>query len=282
MVRATATGYHYGMMHVTHNSAVHPFGKQLRRWREQRRMSQLHLALETDISTRHLSFIETGRARPSRDMVVRLAEQLSIPLRERNALLVAAGYAPLYRERPLADDALNAAREAVELVLQGHEPYPAIAVDRHWQLVMANRAVPLLLNGGASALLQSPVNVLRLSLHPDGLASKITNLAQWRRHLFQRLRQQIDVTADPVLVELLEELRSYPEPAGAESEPLAGEHLGVAMPLEFITSLGTLRFISTTTVFGTPVDVTLAELAVESFFPADKFTAERLQRWNQT
>lgn len=253
-----------------------PFGEHLRHWRQHRRLSQLDLAGVAAISTRHLSFVETGRASPSREMVLRLSERLDIPLRERNTLLVAAGYAPMYRERPLNDPALDAARQAVERVLKSHEPYPALAIDRHWNLVAANRMLPYLLAGADAALLQAPVNVLRLSLHPQGLAPKIANLAQWRAHLFERLRQQIAATADPVLAALLEELQAYPVPEGADLH-LEGEHAGVVVPLKFNTPAGMLSFISTTTIFGTPVDVTLQELAMETFFPADDVTRQALQ-----
>lgn len=255
-----------------------PFGDHLRHWRQHRRLSQLDLAHEADISTRHLSFVETGRSVPSREMVLRLAERLDIPLRERNALLVAAGYAPMYRERPLADPALDSARKAVELILNSHEPCPALAVDRHWNLVAANAMVPHLLAGADASLLQpGATNVLRLSLHPKGLAPGIVNIVQWRTHIFERLRQQITATADPALAALLEELRAYPVPAGADTTHLEGEHLGVAMPLQFRTPAGVLSFISTTTVFGTAVDVTLQELALETFFPADEATMQALR-----
>jgi transcriptional regulator with XRE-family HTH domain len=255
-----------------------PFGAHLRHWRQHRRLSQLDLAGEADISTRHLSFVETGRSVPSREMVLRLAERLDVPLRERNALLVAAGYAPMYRERPLADPALGAARQAVELILKSHEPYPALAVDRHWNLLAANRMLPHLLAGADPSLLQGAVNVLRLSLHPKGLAPNILNLGQWRQHLFERLRQQINATGDATLADLLEELRSYPVPAGADDMHLDGEHVGVVMPLLFQSGGRVLRFISTTTVFGSPVDVTLQELALETFFPADAATGEILRQ----
>ncbi len=192
-----------------------PFGEQLRRWRQHRRLSQLTLALDAEISTRHLSFLENGRAAPSREMVLRLGEQLDVPLRELNAMLNAAGFAPLFRETPLSDKAMAPARHAVELVLKRHEPYPALAIDRHWNLVMANEAVAPLLAGATPALLAPPCNVLRLSLHPDGLAPRIVNLAQWRSHLLERLRRQISATADLVLVELMEELQAYPAPAAA-------------------------------------------------------------------
>ena len=241
-------------------------------------MSQLDLAQDAEISTRHLSFVETGRSAPSREMVLRLAERLQVPLRERNAMLVAAGYAPMYRERPLSDPALSAAREAVELILRSHEPYPAIAVDRHWNLLAGNAMLPYLTAGADPSLLQGQPNVLRLSLHPRGIAPQIVNLGQWRHHLFERLRQQVQATGDTVLAALLEELRGYPVPEGADDTHLEGELLGVAMPFKFRSSFGVLSFISTTTVFGTPVDVTLQELALETFFPADAATGEVLRQ----
>jgi transcriptional regulator with XRE-family HTH domain len=254
------------------------FGEHLRQWRQRRRMSQLDLAGEAQISTRHLSFVETGRSVPSREMVLRLAERLDVPLRERNAMLVAAGYAPMYRERPLDDPALAAARQAVELILKSHEPYPALAVDRHWNLLAGNAMVPHLLAGIEADLLTPPVNVLRLSLHPRGLAPRIVNLLQWRDHLFERLRQQMHATGDATLAALHDELRSYPLPDGVEPTHLDGELLGVAMPFQFRTPAGVLSFISTVTVFGTPVDITLQELALETFFPADAFTAAALRQ----
>ena len=258
-------------------SQVRPFGEHLRAWRLRRRMSQLDLAGEADISTRHLSFVETGRSVPSREMVLRLAERLEVPLRERNALLVAAGYAPMYRERPLDDPALAAAREAVQLILKSHEPYPALAVDRHWNLLAHNALVPHLLAGVAASLVQPPVNVLRLSLHPEGLAPRIANIGQWRHHLFERLRQQIQATGDTQLQALEQELRTYPMPPDGDATRLEGEVLGIVVPLRFRTPSGVLNLISTTTIFGSPVDVTLQELALETFFPADAFTGEQLR-----
>ncbi len=255
-----------------------PFGQHLRSWRQRRHLSQQGLALEAEISTRHLSFVETGRAEPSREMVLRLAERLDIPLRERNTLLVAAGYAPMYRERPLDDPALANARAAVELVLKGHEPYPALALDRTYNVIAANRAVPLFLQGLPEELLRPPMNVLRISLHPQGVAPRIDNLLQWRAHLFERLRQQIAATADPRLVELLDELRAYPVPADSNPQSVAGEHLGVVMPFRMRSPAGVLSFISTVTIFGTAHDVTLQELMIESFFPADEFTAQVLRQ----
>ncbi len=250
-----------------------PFGEQLRTWRQRRRLSQLALALEADVSTRHLSYLETGRAQPGREMVLRLAERLHVPLRERNALLLAAGFAPAYTHRPLTDDHMTALREGLDVILRGHEPYPALAVDRHWTLVAANAAVAPLLHGVAPALLRAPANVLRLSLHPQGLAPRIVNLAAWRAHLLDRLTQQLDLTADPVLRALREELLTYPAPAGGAER----ERVGVATPLRLRSGDRTLSLISATMVFGTPVDVTASELAVESFLPADADTAEALR-----
>jgi len=255
-------------------------GDHLRSWRQRRRMSQLDLASEAEISTRHLSFVESGRSQPSRDMVLHLAERLEIPLRDRNVLLVSAGFAPIFPERPLEDPHLRSARRAIELVLTGHEPYPALAVDRHWQLVAANTAVERLLSGAAPSLLVPPVNVLRLSLHPEGLAPRIANLAQWRQHLLERLRRQVDLSADPVLADLLDELRRYPAPARAGRPPdgPGGDFGGVVIPFRFVSEGAVLSFFSTTTVFGTPLDITLSELALEAFFPADPATAETLSR----
>jgi len=257
-----------------------PVGNLLREWRVRRRMSQLALACESNISTRHLSFLETGRSQPSRDMVLHLAEQLEIPLRERNVLLTAAGYAPVFQERNLEDPALQSARKAIELVLKGHEPYPAIAIDRHWTLVASNKAIAPMLAGVDSSLLSPPVNVLRLSLHPYGLAPRIANFSQWRAHILERLRRQIDITADAVLLGLFKEISKYPVPKGSllHKADAKNEYAGIIVPLQLRTEQGVLTFISTTTIFGTPVDVTLSELAIESFFPADAETAEMMRR----
>src|SRR5215211_7102926 len=203
-------------------TATRPVGDLLRDWRQRRRLSQLDLAMEADVSARHLSFLETGRARPSREMLLRLSEPLDIPLRERNELLLAGGFAPVFPERSLDAPALKAAREAVERVLKGHEPYPALAVDRHWSLLTANDAVTPLLVGVGKDLLRPPINVLRLSLHPKGLAPRIANYAQWREHVLERLRGQVDVSADAVLADLLEELRGYPAPEGSAGQGQAG------------------------------------------------------------
>jgi transcriptional regulator with XRE-family HTH domain len=249
------------------------FGDQLREWRQRRRMSQLDLAAEAELSTRHLSFVETGRAKPSRDLVMRLAEVLELPLRNRNALLLAVGYAPTFAERAFDDAALAAGREVVQRVLDCHMPFPSLAVDRHWQLVAANAAVGALLAGVPAELLEPPVNVLRLSLHPRGLAPQIANLADWKRHVLERLRRQVEQSADPVLEAMTEELRAFPAPA-SKAPPTPASM--IAVPLILDTSHGRLTFLSTTTVFGTPVEVTMSELAIESFFPADAETAAKL------
>jgi transcriptional regulator with XRE-family HTH domain len=258
-------------------------GALLKEWRTRRRMSQLDLALEAEISQRHLSFLESGRSQPSRDMVLRLGERLGIPLRERNLLLLSAGYAPVFSERPLADPAMKAARSAVETVLRGHEPNPALAVDRHWTMAMANRAVaPLLAAVQDPALLAPPVNVLRLSLHPSGLGSHVDNFSEWRGHVLARLRQQIETTADAGLIALETELASYPVPIharpGRGTAPGPGEAGAIAIPFRLRLGGRVLSFISTTTIFGTPIDVTLSELAVESFFPADQETADAMRQ----
>ena len=252
-------------------------GDHLRVWRQRRRLSQLDLALEAEISARHLSFLETGRSTPSRDMLLRLAEQLEIPPRERNVLLVSAGYAPMFPERGLEDPELAPARAAIDQVLEGHKPYPAFAIDRRWTIVASNGAMPRLYEGVAPKLMEPPVNALRLSLHPEGLAPRIANLAEWRAHLLARLRQQIDLTADPELARLLQELQAYPAPRQAQGRPSGGRPLGVVVPFQVRVGEAVLSFFSTTMVFGTPIDITLSELAVESFFPADGETAARVR-----
>ena len=251
------------------------FGEQLRDWRQRRRMSQLDLAAEADLSTRHLSFVETGRAKPSREMVQRLSEALELPLRSRNSLLIAAGFAPSFPER--AFDTSPAAREAVQRILDCHMPFPALAVDRHWHLAANNAAVPALMAGASPALLEPPINMLRLSLHPEGLAPRIANLADWKRHIIERLRHQVAESGDPLLEELVEELRGYPAPASKSPVAATGE-IPIAVPLILNSPVGPLSLLSTTTVFGTPAEVTLSELAIESFFPADVETGERLRQ----
>jgi transcriptional regulator with XRE-family HTH domain len=258
------------------DTRITTFGDLLRAWRQRRGCSQLALAVQADVSTRHLSWLETGKSAPSRAMVLHLCEQLNVPLRERNGALVAAGFAPLYRERTLDDTALAPARAALQRLLDAHEPYPALAVDRHWNLVAHNRMIPLLLQQADPTLLQPPLNVLRVSLHPRGLAPMIVNLGHWRAHVLQRLRRQIAATGDPVLQALHHELQAMP----CEETPQPSEDHGpddVAVPLRLRTPLGDLAFITTLTVFGTPNDVTLSELAVETLLPADTATAQALR-----
>ncbi len=250
------------------------FGVLIRDWRQRRRMSQLDLACEAEISTRHLSFLETGRSTPSRDMVLRLAERLEAPLRARNRLLLAAGFAPTFPERPLADPALDKARIALNTLLTAHEPFPALAVDRGWNLLAANRAVASLTQGASPALLTAPCNVLRLTLHPDGMAPRIENLGQWRSYLMNRLSRQVDDTADSELVKLLEELSAYPSPKPGRADLASDDQ--IAIPLRLRTQAGLLSLWSTTMVFDAAQDVTLSEIVLETFLPADKSSSEML------
>jgi transcriptional regulator with XRE-family HTH domain len=248
-------------------------GPLLRDWRKRRRLSQLDLALDAGVSARHLSFVETGRSRPSADMVLQLAERLDVPLRNRNQLLLAAGHAPVFEQHDLEDPELAPISKAIDLILAGHEPYPAVVVDRAWEMLGANSAVGLLTEGVAPELMEPPVNVLRVSLHPEGVAPRIANLAEWRGHLLDRLERQIALTADPALSALLEELDGYPAPERAPSPP----DPEIAVPLRLRTDAGELAFISTVATFGTAVEVTASELSIESFFPADDRTAEVLR-----
>ena len=248
-------------------------GTMLRDWRQRRRLSQLELALDAGVSTRHLSFVETGRSRPSAEMVLQLATRLDVPLRERNQLLLAAGYAPRYEARSLdTDPSLARIRDAVGHVLAGHEPYPAFAIDGGWNLVMSNSALGPLLEGVAAPLLTPPVNVARVALHPEGMAPRIVNLGEWRGHLIERIGRELSVTGDPRLEVLLDELREYP---GPDAEPPRPGH-AVMVELRLRHPDGELRFFSTMTTFGTAADVTVAELSVEAFFPADAATAALL------
>jgi transcriptional regulator with XRE-family HTH domain len=254
-------------------------GALLREWRTRRRLSQLDLALEAGVSARHLSFVETGRSRPSPEMVLLLADVLDVPLRERNALLLAAGYAPVYGQRPLDDPDMSPVREALDILLAAHEPYPAVVIDRGWNMVAANRSVALLTDGVAPELLAPPANVLRLSLHPDGLAPRIVNLAEWRAHLLERLGRQVILTGDDDLAALLDELNGYP---GGAPDAGDGRHApepggGIVVPLRMRAGDAVLAFFSTVATFGTAVDVTVSELSIESFFPADAATAEAMR-----
>lgn len=254
-------------------------GPVLKEWRRRRRISQLDLALSADISSRHMSFIETGRSRPSREVILKLAEGLDLNLRNRNALLMAGGFAPTHAERRFDDPELAPARAIVQRILDAHMPFPALAVDRHWNLVASNGSVKALMAAVSPLLLEPPVNVLRLSIHPDGLAGQIANLAEWKRHLIERLHHQVAASGDQQLEALAEELKAYPAPA---SSAPPSEVSSIAVPLLLDSPLGRLSFLSTTTMFGTPVEVTLSEIAIETFFPADQATADALRTLAET
>ena len=246
-------------------------GDLIRGWRQRRRLSQLDLAIAANVSSRHLSFVETGRSHPTSQMILHLAEHLDVPLRDRNALLLAGGYAPAYPERTLAAPELRAVQGALARVLAGHEPYPAAVVNRWWELVDANAGIGLFTGGVSPALLEPPVNVLRLSLHPDGMAPRIANLPEWRAHLLARLHRQAEATGDQRLFTLHDELKAYPGGQGAS--PAVTD---VVVPLRYRTPRAELSFLSITAVIGTPMDVTVEELAIESFYPADDQTAAAL------
>ncbi|MCZ4549849.1 transcriptional regulator [Williamsia sp. 1138] len=252
------------------------FGDLLRDWRTTRRVPQLELASAADVSARHLSFLETGRSAPSRTMVLKLADHLDVPLRERNQLLLAAGFAPSYGESPLDGERMTMVRSAIRQVLTATEPFPALAIDRHWNLVDANAAVAAFTHDAPEDLLAAPFNVLKFSLDPRGLGGRIINLGQWRTHLFERLDRQIRVTGDPALTSLLAELKAFPAPEVEEEDAVISGDVAVYMRLRADDQ--ELSFFSTVTTFGTPLDVTVDELSVESFYPADDKTAEYLRR----
>ncbi|MCT9090079.1 helix-turn-helix transcriptional regulator [Streptomyces sp. ASQP_92] len=254
-------------------------GPMLRGWREQRRLSQLELALRADSSARHISFIETGRSRPSEEMVLRLAEHLDVPVRERNALLLAAGYAPHYAQTPLDDPAMNSLREQMERLLTAYEPYPALMVDATYTVLAANRGIEMLLDGVAGHLLTPPVNAMRLTLHPEGLAPRIRNLAQWRGHLLEQMERQIALLRNEGLRALYEEVAAHPVPSGSPAPQTTGapQASPLALPLRIEVAGTVLSFISTIATFNTPMDVTVSELAIETFLPADTETATYLQ-----
>jgi transcriptional regulator with XRE-family HTH domain len=249
------------------------FPTELRRWRSARRLSQLELAIRAETTQRHVSFIEQGRSRPGRSMVVRLAESMELTLRERNELLLAAGFAPAFPESPLDDEALRPVRQAIDTILDGHLPYPAIVVRSPCILVAANRAFDLFNEGVDPALLEPPINLFRHALHPDGLAPRVRNLPAWGRHITQHMRAQLARSPDPSLEELLAELEGYLPPLPDEVDV----H-GFAVPLELASADGDLRLITTLTSFATAADVTLAELSLEAFLPADEHTADVLRR----
>ncbi|AGH50817.1 XRE family transcriptional regulator [Sphingomonas sp. MM-1] len=245
------------------------FGDLLRDWRGHRRMSQGDLAQDVGVSPRHLSFVETGRARPSRRLVLRLAQRLRLLPRECNALLAAAGFAPIFPEHALDDPALAPAHKGIERLLLCVDPFPAFAVDRHWTLLRANPGFEMLMAGVSPELLAPPVNLLRLYLHPAGMAPRIVNLAEWKAHVCRRVELQIDATDDPVLIDLLAECHAYPAPAPGR-RPIAA---AVAVPLVIDGDGGRLSLIGTTTTFSAPIDVTLAEIVVDAFLPGDAATA---------
>jgi len=259
------------------NQAIQ-FGEQIRDWRTRRRLSQLALAADARISTRHLSFIETGRSRPSRGMVLHLADLLDVPLRERNGLLLAAGFSPAFPAHALDAPELKAAMAAVELVLQAHGAFPAVAVDRHWNLLRANAAAQRLMHTIAPELMQPRPNVLRMTLHPQGLAPAITNYTQLREHLLQRLLRQARASGDAKLQLLYDELSVLPIPPSRGDDVLTTPDADVVIAMRLHTPFGALSLFSTITVFGTPIDVTLSELAVEAFFPCDATSRELLER----
>ena len=272
-----AACYRRAAMNATQN-----VGELVRQWRKRRDLSQLELACEAEVSSRHLSFVETGRSLPSREMLLHLSGILNIPLRDRNLLLLAGGYAPVFKETPLEDSSLLLARQAVEMVVRGHEPYPALAFDRRWTLVMENQAHMRLRRGVDPELLRPPANVLRLALHPRGLASRIVNLAEFRAYVFKHLRHDIAMTDDPLTARLLDELGGYPDSNGhspTEGGATDSKYTGMVVRLQLIVDGASLSFFSASTVFGTPLDVTLSELAIESYFPADQQTADTLRRW---
>jgi transcriptional regulator with XRE-family HTH domain len=255
-------------------TAAVPVGAMLRQWRERRRLSQLDLSIQADISARHLSFLETGRSRPSPEMILRLTEQLDVPLRERNALLLAGGYAPAYPHHGLEEPELDSVRAALRQVLTGHNPYPAVVVNRWWELLDSNDAVSVLVSDCAPELLQPPVNVLRLSLHPDGMAPRILNLAQWRGHLLSQLQRRAARFGDARLKELHDELCGYP---GGMVGPASATD--VVLPLRYRHGERELSFFSISAMIDTATDVTIDELAIESFYPANAATAAALANW---
>jgi transcriptional regulator with XRE-family HTH domain len=256
---------------MTLSIADETVGTLIRRWRERRRRSQLDLALAAGSSSRHVSFIETGKATPSRTMIEQLCDALEVPLRDRNAFHLAAGFAPPHRERPLQD--LGVARETIDLVLTGHQPNPALAVNVRWELLAANRTMKILLEEVSDHLKGPPLNVLRATMHPDGLAPRIRNYAQWRSHVVARIRRQLERTTADGLAELLEEICGYPAPAERQLDPIDPSEHDVVVPMVLASPAGDLRFGYVLTVFGAPRDVTLDEVAIETFFPADETTA---------
>jgi transcriptional regulator with XRE-family HTH domain len=253
-----------------------PIGDQLRSWRERRRLSQLELSLRAEVSTRHLSFVETGRAQPGRELIVRLTEELQVPLREQNALLISAGFAPIFQTRPFDDPSFDAVRGIIKIALETHKPFPAYVINRYWNIIVSNAAVPELFEGVDPELLRPPVNAIRLLLHPRGVAPRVTNLSAWRTHLLTQLRRQVELTADQRLEQLLREATSFSNPRADETESTWLE--SPVIPLEITTRIGHLSFLSSTTIFGTPAAPTVEEMALEMLYPANAFTEKAVRQ----
>lgn len=256
-------------------------GELLRDWRTRRRRSQLDLANDVGVSTRHLSFVETGRSRPSPELVLAVADHLDVPLRERNQLLLAAGYAPRFGERSLDDPSLGRVRASLQRMLDAHDPYPGVVVDRQWDVVLANDAALLLTDGVAGHLLEPHLNVFRICLHPEGLASRTTNFGEWAAYLLRQIRRSIQLTGDPRLVAIEEEVLGYPNVAAldavADGHLSGGDDPQLLVPVQLAVDGGELSMFTTLTTFGTPRDITLDELSVELFFPADGATDAALR-----
>ncbi|MBB5078450.1 helix-turn-helix domain-containing protein [Nonomuraea endophytica] len=249
------------------------FGDLLRSWRQRRRVSQLDLAIEAEVSARHVSFLETGRARPSREMVMKLAEELEVPLRHRNRLLVAAGFAPVFRERDVAAPEMDAVRRALDKILAGHQPYPAVVVDATWNLVAANEAAGMFMDGVPDHLLKDPINIMRLSLHPEAMGGRLLNLPEVRAHLLHRLRRQAETSGDGRLAELHDELAAYTYPGVELNVAVVPSPADILLPLRVRHGERVLSMFTTIATFGTPVEVTVSELAIETFWPNDEETA---------
>lgn len=258
-----------------------PVGQLLWSWRRRRHLSQLEVSVGSGVSARHLSRIETGRARPSATMILRLGEHLGASLRERNEALMAGGYAPAYRERLLDDAALTRVRGALLGVLEQHEPFPALLLDRRWNIIEANRAFAHLIAGIPSDVLRPPLNALKLSLHPEALAPRVVNMAQWRAHLLLQLTRRVECTADPHLADLLAELTSYPSDDDHRSSAGVGE-MDIVLPLVLRLAGHTLSFFSLSATLTSAGDVTLDELTVETFHPSDEATAAVVRGWSKT
>lgn len=252
-------------------------GPLVREWRMRRRRSQMDLALDVGVSTRHLSFVETGRSKPSPELLLSLADHLDVPLRDRNVFMLAAGYAPRYRRTPLDDPSMSRVRAALQQLLDGHDPYPGIVIDRSWNVVLANPAAARLTASLPDELTTSKINVFRACLHPDGLAGQTLNFEEWSGYLMGQLRRLETMTNDPEVSDLLDEVEQYPtvvtSEAARDSTP---EELPLLVPWNLRIGDNRLSLFTTLTTFGTPRDITLDEVAVELFYPADEATAQLL------